>query len=218
MTPDEARRALNLVSDAAVRDSLAVLASDLDILEAIPPVIAYYSDGTSALAADYYDETREAAAAAGRYRAEPIVPERDEKIRRGLLWVVKAFGEGSDSTPESRLAEVVQLEVSKPHRETITGNLQRDPRGAGWKRITRGDGCKFCRMLAAKGAIYRTEVTSRFAAHANCNCTAQPWFEGQPIGEEASALQYTASQRARTAAEKARLRDYLNGTFPDAPG
>ena len=204
---------------AAVADATRLAPLGLDaVSEGIPEVIAYYSLGSSALAADYYDESRLVAGARGRFTAEPVIPDRTEKIRRAARWAAAALVVPDvTQTPESRIAEVVQLEVARAHRDTITENRKRDPEAAGWKRIARGDGCKFCLMLAAKGTVY-TKASARFASHANCNCTAQPWFKGQPIDEPASVAQYTASKRTRTAAEKARLRDYLNGTFPDAPG
>lgn len=220
MTPDEARRTLTVVTGAAVSDALAVLERTRDrqaVMDVVPGLIAYYSDGSSALAAEYYDESRLAAGARGRFVAEPVVRDRAEKIRRGLLWATAPLVREVLADPASRLAEVVQLEVARPNRDTILENRRRDPEAAGWKRIARGDGCKFCQMLAAKGAIYKRD-TARFAAHENCNCTAQPMFRGEALGPEASAMQYMASGRTRTAKERARLRDYLNGTYPDSPG
>jgi len=218
-TPSEARRALVLVTAAAVAEAVRLAPLGAEAVTAgVPEVIAYYSLGSAALAADHYDETRLVAGARGRFTAEPVIPDRAEKIRRASLWAVKPLFDATIAqTTESRIAEVVQLEVARAHRETTIQNAQVDPESLGWSRVTRGDGCKFCLMLAAKGARYK-EGTARFAAHANCNCAAQAWFKGQKVGEEADALQHIASGRKRTAAEKARLRDYLNGTFPDAPG
>lgn len=220
LSPSESRRALALVTAAAVADATQLASLGADAVTAgVPEVIAYYSLGSAALAADHYDDTRLAAGARGRFTAEPIIPDRAEKIRRASLWAVKPlFDSAIAQTAESRIAEVVQLEVARAHRETTLRNTQADPAAVGWSRVARSNGCKFCLMLAAKGAIFKKEATARFAAHENCNCAAQAWFKGQSVGEEASALQYLASERTRTAAEKARLRNYLNGTFPDAPG
>jgi hypothetical protein len=67
-------------------------------------------------------------------------------------------------------------------------------------------------MLAGKGEIFKQD-TARFAAHEHCHCTAQPVFEGQH-GEEASVMQYVASKKRRTEADRKRLRDYL-ASMPD---
>lgn len=216
-SPLESRAALTLITGAAVQAARRLLGSlpvedQRDgMLDAIPALLSYFTDGSSALAADFYDDERERATAAGRFTAEPVVRDRSEKIARALLWVVDGTGE-----PAPRLAEVVQLEVARPYRDTITTNRQRDPQAIGWRRVTSG-GCKFCQMLASRGAVYRDE-TARFASHGNCHCTAQPVFKGGEVGQEASALQYVASKRTRTAKQQAALRDYLNQHFPDAHG
>lgn len=204
---------------AAVADATRLAPLGLDaVSEGIPEVIAYYSLGSSALAADHYDESRLAAGARGRFTAEPVIPDRTEKIRRASRWAAAALVDPTvTQTVESRIAEVVQLEVARAHRDTITVNARRDDEAYGWQRIARANGCKFCLMLADKGAVYKKQ-TARFAAHENCHCMAQPWFRGEAMGEPASALQYAANARRRSAKEKARLRDYLNAHFPDAPG
>jgi hypothetical protein len=67
-------------------------------------------------------------------------------------------------------------------------------------------------MLSGKGAIFKQD-TARFAAHENCHCSAQPVFDKQG-GEEASVIQYIASKKRRTEADRKRLRDYL-ASMPD---
>lgn len=42
-----------------------------------------------------------------------------------------------------------------------------------YQRIASPTACKFCRMLAGRGAVYRLE-TAGFRAHGNCGCTAEP--------------------------------------------
>jgi hypothetical protein len=103
---------------------------------------------------------------------------------------------------------VVQLETARPYRETITTNRRRDPQAAGWRRVAEG-GCKFCRMLAGRGEVYKAD-TARFASHPNCHCTAQPVFKGEPA-PEADVIQYVASKRRTTEADRARVREYLAG-------
>lgn len=194
-----------LVSLDAYRNASAG-AVEAELLATVPAVIAYYSDGSSALAADYYADERAAQATAGRYAAVPFVVDRAEKIRRGVIWAVK-------EDTESRLLTVVEAEVRRPYRDTIMLNRRADPKCVGYRRIARGESCQFCLMLADKGAIFK-EDTAYFAAHDRCRCTAQPCFLGGIKGPEADVMQYVASGRKRTVAEKAKLRDYLNMYFP----
>lgn len=186
----------------------------LQLLDTVPGVIGYYSEGTAALAADYYDDARSAADTSTRYGAELIVLDRTVKIRRGIAWASSPLSVDDDVAAAGRLAELVQSEATRPYRDTILTNQRRDPDAIGYRRYVGSGACGFCRMVADKGAVYM-EATAYFAAHDNCKCTAGPVFRGGQQGPEASALQYIASSRRRTPAEKAKLRGYLAEYFPD---
>lgn len=219
-TPLESRAALTLVTGAAVAAVERILGSltgapetqRSDLLDAVPQIIAYYADGSSALAADFYDDERDRAAARGRFTAEPVVLDRWEKIGRAVAWAAQPLLDGEGDVP-GRLAEVVQLETARPYRDTITTNRQRDPQAAGWKRVTAG-GCSFCRMLAGRGEVYHAD-TARFASHPHCHCTAAPVFKGGEVGQEASVIQYVASKRRPSQRDRQKVRDYLAEHYGD---
>lgn len=217
-TPDEARRALTLVTAKAVSDSVRVVKATLsidEILSAVPDIVNFYSFGSAALAADHYEDLRDGVRGASRFRAEPVIDDRSEKVRRGVLWATEPLRsvEPDQLIAGARLAEVVQIETARPFRSTILANTGRDPSSVGWTRVYSGHGCKFCRMLADRGAVYK-QSTARFAAHTNCNCTAAPVFAGGETGPEASAIQYVASLKNRTPGQRQRLRRYL-AALPD---
>lgn len=201
---------LSLVADQAVLTSLDVFrnakASEraTELVSVVPSVIGYYSEGSAALAADYFADERVAQAASGRFVPSVVVLDRSEKIRRALLWAVE---------DESRLETVVLSEVNRPYRDTIMANRSADPECVGYRRVARGESCQFCYMLASKGAIFKQD-SAYFAAHDKCRCTAQPAFRGGISGPEASVLQYVAAGRKRTAKQNAELREYLNINFP----
>ncbi|MGK3957887.1 hypothetical protein ACLKOZ_17045 [Arthrobacter sp. R4] len=181
------------------------------LLDIAPSVIGHYSDGSSALAADFYDDERERAAPPKLYIAEPVVLDRTEKIRRAVAWASDPLFVGEPEKTAGRLAEVVNLETARPYRDTILTNRRRDPSAAGWRRVTNG-GCKLCRMLADRGAVY-IDTTARFAAHASCKCTAQPVFSSDDYGDEANVMQYMASKARRSPQQQATLREYLNANY-----
>ena len=183
------------------------------LLEAVPGLITYYSEGSAALAADFYDDERERAAPPKLYLAEPVIEDRTVKIRRGVAWAADPlFGDAPDlGAAGSRLAEVVNLETARPYRDTILTNRRRDPSAVGWRRVTNG-GCKLCRMLADRGAVFM-DTTARFAAHPSCKCTAQPVFSSEDYGDEANVMQYVASRRKRTHEQQAALREYLRVNY-----
>lgn len=217
----EARAALVLVAEDGVADVDSLLSQvsgspdsmRSDLLGGVPELIAYYSDGSSALAADYYDDERERASARRRFTAEPIILDRNEKIGRMVAWASEPLfaPEPDKAATALRLLPEVQKEIAHPFRDTVTGNRRRDPSATGWRRISSGSGCKLCRMLADRGAVYK-EATARFAAHASCHCSAAPVFNGQD-GPEADAMQYVASQKRRSEKDRARLREYLDANY-----
>ena len=56
-------------------------------------------------------------------------------------------------------------------RDTITEAAKVDERAQGLRRVTSGDSCKFCSMLAT-----RTDFTYEFKAHDGCHCQSQPVY------------------------------------------
>ena len=219
----EAKAALVLLTDTAVSDSQKLLASvdgsfedrRLQLLDAVPSLISYYADGSSALAADFYDDERERWEESD-YTAIPIVDDRIVPIRRAVAWASEPLRTDDIESAGSRLSEVVNLETARPFRSTILHNFREDDKCIGWQRNTNG-GCKLCRMLADRGAVYK-ETTARFAAHPHCKCSANPVFLNGPDGPEASVMQYIASRRKRTASHRAMVREYLNANYEDFHG
>lgn len=61
-------------------------------------------------------------------------------------------------------------------RETVIGATQQDNEARGWQRVTDGDPCFFCAMLASRGATYRSEESGGFEAHDGCGCAAEPVY------------------------------------------
>lgn len=179
----------------------------LQLLDTVPGVAAFYSEGSAALAADFYDDAR--AGTAGTYSATPVVLDRTVKIRRGVAWASEPLSVDDDELASARFAQLMRSEMVRPYRDTITTNRQADPACVGWKRITSSGACGFCKALAARGAVYKKE-TAYFAAHDDCMCTCAPAFVGGEIGPEADVMQYMASKRRRTSREKALIKDWAS--------
>lgn len=235
-SPDAVRRGLGLVTGAAVADTREVArAAGNDpgrlrsaLLTAVPLIVPDYSDAAAVLALDWYDETRSEARVRRTYRPRPMKTVTDSDIRAvvarsteilhpgGRVTITTSF-DAAVADMLSKLDGEIELLVADGFRETIAGNAREDPEAVGWKRHANPGACKFCQMLAAKGAVYK-KATARFAAHPNCYCIAGPAISGQEEWAEATPMQYLASERERTPAEKRRLRRYLNQHYPDAPG
>jgi hypothetical protein len=215
-TARESKAALSVVTSTAVDLAGTVLVGlngspevrRAGLLEAVPEVIGYFTEGSAALAADFYADERDLAGVRGLFAVDLKINDRTVKIRRAVAWASDPLFNGDDEAAGKRLAQVVQLETARPYRDTILDNRRRDPESVGWTRIASPSACGFCRLLASKGAIFKKE-TADFAAHDGCGCTAAPVFRGGEMGPEASALQYIGSKRKRTPAEKAALRDAI---------
>lgn len=60
-------------------------------------------------------------------------------------------------------------------RETLVATVNADREARGWTRVTSGNACAFCSMLADRGGVY-TEASGDFAAHDGCNCGVEPSY------------------------------------------
>lgn len=66
-------------------------------------------------------------------------------------------------------------------RETVTTSVERDDKAIGWARVTSGDPCFFCAVIASNGPHFGTEDSASFEAHDGCACEAEPVYsEDQP--------------------------------------
>lgn len=220
VTPLESKAQLTLLADDSEdtvrwmlrRSSGAWESRRLQMLDTVPDVLAFYSEGSAALATDFYDDAR--VGTDGRFSATPVILDRTVKIRRGVAWASEPLSIDDEAAAIARLTEVMRSEVSRPYRDTILTNRRRDPAAVGWKRIASGGACGFCKMLAGRGTVYK-QSTANFGAHENCGCTAAPVFGKGDVGPEASAIQYMASRRQKTPAQRQQIRDYIEANHPD---
>lgn len=196
-------------SPAAVREAL---------LDLVPGVAARYGDAAAALAMDYYEFAREAAEVPGMFIPAPAPLAPPERFEGSIRWAVGAIaGEApSFEALAGRLGGTVSRAVIDVATDTLTAATVKDRRANGWSRILEPGACKFCRMLADRGAVY-SGTSVRFASHDNCRCSAAPRFRVGPNDVPAGPVQYAASKRRgkRTEADKRRVREYLAANYPD---
>lgn len=187
-------RSLDGLSAEDTRDALVAL---------LPEIGDMYGAAAATLAADWYDDLRDEAGAAGRFLAEPaegVTAQRWESLAR--------FGTGPLFAPTPDLLSALALlsgglqrTVADRHRLTIVDNSIRDPKASGWKRVGVGDNCGFCRMLIDRGQVY-TEASVTFRSHDHCNCAASPEFASNVV--KVSLEPFRQSQRDRSDTTKAR--------------
>lgn len=209
--PDAVRGQLAVITAAAAAELSG--ATPDDVPDLLPLIIPAYYDAAGTLAVAWYDELRIESAPETDYAPRIIGDPATDWIERE----VEAFRDADPGQFMAEFAALVEKEVARGYRDSILGNVRMDDEAVGWARIARPGACKFCKMLADKGAIF-VEETALFAAHKNCHCAAQPKFRNGELGPEASVMQYVASSKRRTPRDRARLREYLNEHYPDAPG
>lgn len=172
--------------------------------DVLPSLVDTYGQAAAAVAADWYDEAREAAAVSGAFRAIPASID-DNATSALALWATES---GTDlGSIQSLVNGGLQRRITNWSRQTVAGSALADPRADGWQRVGVGT-CKtgFCDMLIGRGAVY-TEATADFASHDNCKCSAVPAFKGAPR----PVKPYTPSSRNISDADRQRTIEYLTG-------
>lgn len=183
----------------------------------LPDLVQSYGEIGASLAADFYEELRDGSGEVSRLYSA-LMPDnvvRLDQVRASGRWAIgPLFGEDPVAASAlSNLAGVTRRLVLAPARDTVRQNVALDPDSIGWRRVGDGDSCRFCRMLIGRGEVY-TAATARFGAHDDCGCLAEPaWGTGDPLRVE----QYVATKRNPSAADRARVKDFLAGMDDPAP-
>lgn len=121
-----------------------------------------------------------------------------------------------------KYAGMVKRQTMMGGRLTIARTTGRDRRAIGWRRVTDGNPCAFCAMLASRGPVYRDAASADgLQYHSDCGCTAEPAYSAwEPTEQEQEFIDaYTdARYPARRKSTKEVVRDMRrNGSFRDSP-
>lgn len=190
-------RTIQLALSAAVARDVARLWPNLDRkrldatfpdwLQMMVALVERFQAMSATAASIYYAETRE---------AHLGIPTPDSLLRLAPTpsedWVAKAFGysgphllkDGAwqDSSALSTTQGTAIRIVQSGARDTVIDTTNADPKAVGWYRVTDGDPCAFCALLASRGVVYRSEKSASFKSHNDCGCTAAPAFSrGQSL-------------------------------------
>lgn len=162
------------------------------LLEVAPTLSGVYSEQAAVAAAEWYEQVR-AKEVGGSYTARIAGVTASNVVREDVRWVSRHLFSGSEAIVIPELSAALSRKILYASNRTIGYNtLEVDQRSAGWQRIARPNGCDFCVMLAARGAVYKRSGAD-FASHNNCRCRARPsWDDSLP---EVDAKTYEASKR-----------------------
>lgn len=133
------------------------------LLKFFPDLVQAYGDTAAVLAADYYDMLRNVPPSASSFKAVMAPPAPPEQARGTVRWAVESlFGVEPDPAGTLSLldASLGRL-VLQPGRDTVHGSAWSDSVTTGVARVPRGlSTCNFCIMLASRGPVYRSEISS----------------------------------------------------------
>lgn len=186
----------NMTIDANVKKAIDHIWSQLDTSDMesllldlslyLPLVAEKFGAVAAVAAAEFYDESRAASKAKGRYRATTA---------KGALWKVDrdvkyaASGSFAYADVKAFLTETVQGVVRDYGRQTIAENSRMDAWSDGYCSVPTSDNpCAFCiiKALGSPGGMrkYHDEVLRdevfEDAWHDNCSCILQPTWEESP--------------------------------------
>jgi hypothetical protein len=164
-----------------------------DWIAAVRSLVDQYGAASSSLAAAAYEEQREAAGIRSRYSAESASAPPDEQVEASLRWAVADLWEGGDlEMAQSKAEGATQKLVLDQGRETLRQAVRQDRDAVAYARAAALGACSFCKLMASRGAVYKTagtagrEADERFSGdasvvkfHDNCHCTIIPVFRGQ---------------------------------------
>jgi hypothetical protein len=152
----------------------AVRARDA-LMDVLPPLTGLYGTAAASLAADYYDDLRDAQRAAGAFSAivaDLVDPEALTVLAR--VAVGPLFGASPDMAAALVLAKGgLQRHVANTARETVRTSTVEDRAARGWVRVGSGS-CDWCRQYLTGEVV--SDPGYGFDAHDHCGCTAEPVF------------------------------------------
>lgn len=165
----ERQQILQQVQQLAVSDLLAlwVAAQQLPsgdfagfIADGFIEVIAPYVSLAGDLAATWFEESDPGSV----YVAQTAEMPPTQMLAKSAQWALGADGDAA----MDRLEGTTQRAVFNGARETTLLNVEATQ--SKWARHARADACAFCRLLATRGAAYRSKKTAATKVHDHCYC------------------------------------------------
>lgn len=136
--------------------------------DAYPELVTPYIAAGNNLTTVWYDEQPTPPEAKPFY-AEPAAVTPVEQLAASARWAML------QSDPTGALKGTATRAVFNGSRDTVITNTERE--GVRWARHASANACGFCRMLATRGAVYRSQALAK-KSHDHCHCLAVPDRDG----------------------------------------
>lgn len=150
-------------------------------------------------------------------------------VRVKLLVGKGTTGQAAAAAALTKFAGIARRGVMQGGRMMIHETAKRDGNVVGWRRVTDGDPCTFCAMLATRGPVYSKDTVltdgEGLRYHGHCGCTGElVYSKWEPSALEQFFIEeYERAALEADALNLPRTRDNVlprmraNGTFKDSP-
>ena len=104
----------------------------------------------------------------------------------------------------TKFAGMARRQAMMGGRLTVAATASNDRKAVGWRRVTDGNPCAFCAMLASRGPVYRDATSAAgLQYHSHCGCTAEPAYSNkwEPTDDEERFLNAYGEAHAKVAAD-----------------
>lgn len=151
-------------------------ASSEDWLTATVAMIERNHAASAALSARYFVQFRQTEVRDGAFQLPPApILDREQATTSLTVTGISRVAQGKAAV-DTAAAAAVRL-VLNGGRGTLVDAVEADPVALGWIRVTDGDPCAFCALLASRGPTFKSRGSAGFQAHDSCACTAEPVYD-----------------------------------------
>lgn len=141
---------------------------------AVSALVTEYSKASISLNHEHYVALRDQAGVTSLAAVPVVTPADPVYIDTTIRWAMSPAAGTEDGIAVRTVGVAQKLVANSGRREMFTA-MDSD-RVNRWARVTSGSSCYFCRMLASRGAVYRSDTSADFDAHGHCNCSIEPVF------------------------------------------
>lgn len=151
----------------------------------VEPIVQEQRRVSSAIAKRFYLDLRAEAGIVERFTVPAVAKVEARQLATSMLvtgpaQMRSAVARGVPLVEAASTAEGTSSAAGMRHslnggRDTLITATGADSRSRGWRRVASGSACKFCTMLAGRGAVYSKETVD-FHAHDGCSCSVAPRF------------------------------------------
>lgn len=180
------------------------------MVEVTVPLVRAYRQLSSSLAGSYFGAFRDVEDPGGNAGPRLAGPLDEDRLRAGLIVTGQAMtgrailaGQSPQAARQTALVRTsgsVTRQVLEGGRTTLVQSTGADRQAQGWTRVTAGETCAFCALLASRGPAF-SEEGAGFEAHDHCACFAEPSYAGSEWPGRAREFRQLYDQHAKGSAD-----------------